>query len=124
VLPGSDDDSYCTNFTVDSANASCGDTQSREPEPANDCNDSSSLINPGRMEANGDNVDENCDGRAGCYTDADNDGARLTTTSCRRTPTARRQRGLTADPSDCNDGNPSISPLAGEVCGHGRQLRR
>jgi hypothetical protein len=79
-----------------------------------DCDDSNSSVNPGAVEACGDGIDNNCNGRidtadlnaVGCATnctDQDGDGYSVEGGSC--------------GPMDCNDNNPEINPAALEVCG-------
>jgi hypothetical protein len=78
-----------------------------------DCNDSNSLVNPAAVEACGDGIDNNCNGRidtadlnaVGCATnctDLDSDGYSIEGGSC--------------GPIDCDDNNSAINPAALEVC--------
>jgi hypothetical protein len=84
-----------------------------------DCNDSNDQIFPGAPEAcNG--IDDNCDGfvdngvtTQNYYTDADNDGFGSTFIVNACSPPAGNS---SLNNFDCNDGNPSINPLAAEVC--------
>jgi hypothetical protein len=88
-----------------------------------DCNDANPSINPGAAEVVGNNVDNNCDGVEDCFPDADNDGARLTTTdpggANNDADCNDPNEGATADPLDCSDANPAINPAATEIKGDG-----
>src|SRR6185295_8959501 len=76
--------------------------------------------NPGATEVAGDSVDQNCDGQELCFADADNDGARLSSTVVSTdTDCLDSGEGTTADPLDCNDSNASIHPGATEGVGDG-----
>jgi hypothetical protein len=86
-----------------------------------DCNDGSSAIRPGASEVTADGVDQNCDGVEDCWTDADNDGARVAVVDpggangdadCNDANEA-----LGTDPLDCADTDASRSPAAGELPG-------
>jgi hypothetical protein len=79
----------------------------------NDCDDSEEGISPSADELSADGVDQDCDGEESCHEDLDLDGygtevlvgsADLTCLS----------PGLSSDPSDCEDGDPSVNPGAGE----------
>ncbi|MEQ1503081.1 MAG: MopE-related protein [Myxococcota bacterium] len=100
----------------------CNDPNEGLASDAIDCNDGNGAINPAALELTGDNVDQNCDTRESCFTDGDNDGARLTSavlpgvgdTNC-----TGANEGVTADPIDCNDGNAAIKPGVAEITGDG-----
>lgn len=89
---------------------------------ADDCDDTNPQINPEAMEAC-DGKDNNCNGQfdegegAGCviaYPDLDNDGfGSLSGAVCVCEPLAD---GLSAQPGDCDDANPSIQPTMLENC--------
>jgi hypothetical protein len=104
---------------VASTDTDCNDANEGANGDPVDCNDADGAIRSGATEAPGDSVDQNCDGQELCYTDGDNDGARLastvvsTNTSC-----GDANEGVTGDPLDCNDGDASVSPLASEVKGN------
>ena len=85
-----------------------------------DCNDLNPAINLAAIELIGDNVDSNCDNLEICYRDVDNDGARaLTSVTSMDTDCDDPFEGRIFDPIDCNDTNPSISPLLFEAVGDG-----
>jgi hypothetical protein len=106
---------------VVSADADCTDAnEGRTTDPV-DCNDANNLINSGATEIPGDNVDQDCDNIEDCFTDADNDGARLTTSltggSNSDADCNDANEGVTADLIDCNDGVAAINPGATEIKG-------
>ena len=115
-----DDDGFRVTDTVVSPNTTCADAgEARASEPATDCDDTRSSVNPAAVEVcNG--LDDNCDGRIDetglttYYRDGDGDGygdaAGGTTDAC-GVPT-----GYAATSDDCNDGDASIRPGATEVC--------
>ena len=114
-----DNDGYTTSSTVASADSDCGDSgEGTSTDPSGDCDDTRSTINPGKSETVGNNYDENCDGSASCYADADVDGYRTSTviasadTDC---GDAGEARSVTAS-GDCDDTNAAISPASTEVC--------
>jgi uncharacterized repeat protein (TIGR01451 family) len=85
--------------------------------PPDDCDDSSAAIHPGAVETVGDGIDENCDGQELCFTDADDDGARLATIVVSADADCDDAfEGKTGDPLDCDDGNAAVHPGAQEVC--------
>jgi hypothetical protein len=65
-----------------------------------DCDDHNATIAPGRPDAPGDGIDEDCDGHDAAIVDADGDGV--------------------AVPFDCDDRDPAVHPLAREVYGNAR----
>jgi len=83
-----------------------------------DCDDSSSTINPDATETVGDGVDYDCDGTELCYDDDDNDGWLDTSGDTRAssdTDCSDSYEGSSSDPtSDCDDTNSSIHPGASE----------
>lgn len=83
-----------------------------------DCNDSNNAIHPGATETCN-TVDDDCDGQVDesvqftFYRDQDNDGygdLNVTTTGC------SAPVGYVSNSSDCNDGNNTVYPGAGELC--------
>jgi hypothetical protein len=85
-----------------------------------DCNDNNPTIHPGAVEIPADSTDQDCDGHERCWTDNDDDGARLTTTVESTDLDCNDIReGLTSDPIDCDDTNAAIHPTASEVCDAG-----
>jgi MYXO-CTERM domain-containing protein len=120
------DDDGARLGTVDTGginnDADCNDANEGLAADAIDCNDSNAAINPAAVEIAGDNTDQNCDSRELCYTDADNDGARLTTTfltPVNDTNCTGANEGLSADPLDCNDNDAAIKPGVAEITGDG-----
>jgi hypothetical protein len=116
-----DNDGYRTNG-VDGGGANndtdCGDANEGQLADGLDCNDAVAAIRPGVVEIAGDNIDQNCDNLENCFTDADNDGARLTTTFADDDADCNdANEGLTTDAIDCNDGNGAINPAATEQKG-------
>ena len=114
-----DNDGYAISTTLLSADADCGDSgEALATEPRTDCDDSNSAINPARTETVGDNIDQNCDGRELCYTDADNDLYAISTTLISTDADCGDSgEALASEPrTDCSDSNPSIYPGRTEVC--------
>lgn len=78
-----------------------------------DCNDDEATAFPGGVEVAGNNVDEDCDGRHLCFVDGDRDGAGanaaiLVFGTC-------VDDGLAIFDGDCDDADPTRSPLQLEV---------
>ncbi len=111
-----DGDQAGSTATVSSPDLSCG--APGEAKLANDCDDADPDIHPAAIEAIGDGVDSNCDGRELCFRDDDHDGYGARTflavngLSC-------ALPGVSAETGDCNDGEPDTSPGAPETCAPG-----
>jgi hypothetical protein len=113
-----DNDGARLTSTVLSTDLDCNDANEGVTADAIDCNDADGAIRPAAVELPGDNVDQNCDTDELCYTDADNDGARLTTTVVSTdTDCNDANEGVTADAIDCNDADGAIRPDAQELPG-------
>ena len=91
---------------------------------ADDCNDTTALISPDRIDVCNNGVDDDCDPTTdedqvsgdGYYIDTDGDGFGATDTeilSC--TPIA----GRVTEPDDCNESDTDINPAAEDVCEDG-----
>ena len=82
-----------------------------------DCNDTNAAISFGGLEIVADGTDQDCSGGDTCYADADGDLARHPTNTVVSTDLdcADLGEGETADPQDCNDGNPAIFPAADDL---------
>ena len=114
-----------TSLTVNSSDLDCDDSgEGSTSEPATDCDDTASSINPGATEIVADEIDQNCDTDETCYKDSDNDGFRTTDTSL----TVNSNdldcddlgEGASSEPStDCNDFDPAINPSITEVIDNG-----
>ena len=108
--------------TVASADLDCNDSgEATSIEPATDCDDNDSTINPGVAEIAGDEFDQNCDGTEICYADADNDGVRSTgleTVSSVDTDCTDAGEASAAVPdTDCDDSDAAVNPSATELIG-------
>jgi MYXO-CTERM domain-containing protein len=124
-----DNDDAPTSATVLSADADCNDngegTQAQLTAAGiDDCDDNDNGISPLLLEITGDNIDQNCDGIENCYTDADNDGAPISTVNTGGdnddADCNDAREGTAAELSagaDCNDGAPLIFPGATELPG-------
>ena len=120
----SDNHRRTDNATVISSDADCSDAgEDLASAPADDCDDSNASRYPGNPEVNGTNIDENCDGIAVCFVDADNDGDRSAVT-----PPATVDNGdadcadsgeaLGTEPAlDCDDNDNTRSSLIAEIVG-------
>ncbi len=88
---------------------------------SDDCDDSDATIYSGATETVGDGVDQNCDGKETCYTDADNDGYRVSTSrTSTDTDCTDSGEATSADPSgDCDDNDATVNPGASETTGDG-----
>ena len=92
-----------------SVDADCNDAfEGINGDPTGDCDDSNASRFPGNPEVNGTDIDENCDGIAVCFVDADNDGDRSLVT-----PTAPTNGNNDAD---CSDANEALSTDASGDC--------
>ncbi len=114
-------DADSDGYGVSTSTRSACDAPSGYVSNDDDCNDSSSSINPGATETTGDGTDSNCDGRETCYADADNDSYRTTTTvSSTDSDCSDSGEALSSETSgDCNDSSSSINPGATETTGDG-----
>ncbi len=81
---------------------------------ADDCADTDPAINPGANEVPADGIDADCDGREDCYADADNDGFGNALSVIPVFDLLCAVPGVSADPSDCDDADPNVNPLAAE----------
>ncbi|MCB9689546.1 MAG: hypothetical protein H6735_31200 [Alphaproteobacteria bacterium] len=116
-----DDDGARVNTQRVSADSDCTDPQEGTLLDPQDCNDNNPAINPAATEIPGDSVDQNCDNREVCYTDADDDNARTGTTfttGAGDTNCTGANEGQATDPIDCNDTDATISPFATEDVGN------
>lgn len=82
-----------------------------------DCDDTRAEVSPGGTEIVGDDFDNDCSGKASCYTDGDGDqignGVMVSADSdCADSGEAR----ITGD---CNDSNPLVAPNRAEIPGNG-----
>lgn len=116
----SDNDGARSNASVGSSDLDCDDAfEGRNSDPL-DCNDGNSGIHPAAFEVVGDNIDQDCNGAESCYLDADDDGARSSTTLASSDGDCFDvTEALATDPLDCNDGDGAIHPSAIEVCDGG-----
>jgi hypothetical protein len=77
-----------------------------------DCNDADASIHPGAEELVADGTDQDCDGNDLCYVDGDGDGFGSETTVA---ASACDGKGVSANSTDCNDGDSTIHPGADEI---------
>jgi hypothetical protein len=78
-----------------------------------DCDDRDPRAHPGAVEVcDPDQVDEDCDGDANWYADADGDGFGGPIAAC-------ADAYLTPVSGDCDDADPGLNPLAEEICADG-----
>ena len=110
-----DNDGYRTDEVFTSSNTSCGDAgEAFESDPAGDCNDFSSAVFPGAVEAIADGVDQDCSGGETCFKDSDDDGYRpdaTSTVASTDADCADRGEGVASDPTtDCDDNNAARNP--------------
>ncbi|GDX82115.1 hypothetical protein LBMAG42_39260 [Deltaproteobacteria bacterium] len=118
-----DEDGYRpdSGATVASVDDDCADAgEALRTEPAGDCDDADSAVNPAATDVAGDGVDADCDGGESCYVDADGDSARtaFVVTSadadCMDVGEALGSADL-----DCDDSDADAYPGAAEVVGSG-----
>ena len=114
-----DADGYRTGVTVVSADADCSDTgEAAGSLAAGDCDDGDAAVHPGATELVGDEVDQDCDGEELCYTDADRDAYRTTTTATSGDTDCSDpgEAASSVASGDCDDLAPAVNPGAVEVC--------
>ena len=120
-----DDDGSRSTSTVASLNLSCADTKEGKATDPLDCSagavDNNAAIYPSAAELTGDEIDQNCDTKEVCFTDADDDGYRGTSTvASTNVSCADPFEGKASDPLDCSSGavdsDKAINPGAPEVC--------
>ena len=107
-----------------SSDTDCTDSgEALSSDPATDCNDASSAINPAATEITGDSVDQNCDSKETCYKDADldtyGDESLTTTVTSSDSDCSDSGESTTTLATDCNDSSSSIKPSATEITGDG-----
>jgi hypothetical protein len=112
-----DGDGFGGPTTVDSPNASCRDTG--ESRFGGDCNGADPAINPGATEQALDQVDSDCDGTELCLDDPDTDGWAATGAPLVTGDILCATAGVTLLEGDCDEGDPTIYPLAPEIGGDG-----
>ena len=128
-----DGDRLATNptaTTVGNNDADCSDTaEAVSTDPATDCDDADATRAGRFNEIVGDNLDNDCDGTATCYFDADNDGYLLSSPIAYSNPTGNPLNcgdafeGLASERTpnlavDCDDNNASARPGISEVAGN------
>jgi len=123
-------------FYSDDDNDNYGDTEvlacvlpSDAAEDPGDCNDADSSINPGAIEVQADDTDQNCDGLELCFVDNDDDtfgadsaatgSATCTGGGADPCVDACTQVGWATDATDCDDTRSSVYPGAPELVANG-----
>ncbi len=112
-----------TTFTTALFDTNCTEAFEGEATDPDDCNDSDPAIKPGVAELPGDSVDQDCTDTELCFTDADNDGAALTTTFETNPGDTNCTGNFEGDdnaPFDCDDNDNERSPLLAEVTGNNK----
>ncbi|MFM7200080.1 MAG: MopE-related protein [Myxococcota bacterium] len=117
-----DNDNYRPNVTstVVSSDSDCNDSgEAPSTDPAGDCNDADSSVNPRVSDTASDGIDNNCDGQELCYRDADSDGYRpnssATILSTDLDCLDAGEAAGSIPTGDCNDNNALVSPAATEL---------
>ncbi len=108
-----DSDGYGSSATVVSTDLLCD--ASGESSNDSDCDDSVAAVHPGATELVADGVDQDCSGDELCYLDGDGDGYGSGSTVS-SADTSCADAGESSNDSDCDDGDATISPAAGERC--------
>ena len=115
-----DDGARGTTGDVPSSDLNCDDAFEGSAADALDCDDDDPQVHPGAPEVPDDGTDQDCDGGDTCFTDGDNDGTRLATlVASNDLDCTDPAEGRTFDPIDCNDADPTVSPLDPDACGNG-----
>lgn len=88
-----------------------------------DCDDSDPRVRPGALDPCGDGIDQDCSGSDGArddrvdwFEDADGDGFGTSGGEALQTCRGDRVAGFAPNDADCDDTDPTIHPLALEVC--------
>jgi MYXO-CTERM domain-containing protein len=89
--------------------------------PDTDCDDERADVNPGHVDAAGDEVDANCDTIEYCYEDSDGDGYRTTTIVESLDDDCQDEGEASVDVPlvDCDDTRAGVNPGAEEIAGDG-----
>jgi MYXO-CTERM domain-containing protein len=108
--------------TVLSPDTDCfGPGEAAASTPTLDCDDADAEIHPAAAERPGDAVDQDCDGTEACYVDDDGDGHRPDATSTLLSADidcgGPGEATAAAPLGDCDDTDPTISPVAAERAG-------
>jgi len=120
----SDGDGYRTmdGAVITSEALDCeGDGVAGEDAPDTDCDDERADVNPGHVDAAGDEVDANCDTIEYCYADADGDGYRTldVVESIDDDCQDEGEASLDVPLVDCDDTRAGVYPGAEEIPGDG-----
>jgi hypothetical protein len=83
-----------------------------------DCDDADPTVHPEAEEIAGDGVDQDCDSHEACFQDFDGDGYGASSALTSEDLDCS-DPGESAVSTDCDDGNPEVSPAAVEVCEDG-----
>ena len=117
-----DNDGY-TDGTVASADVDCtGTGEAAAASSQEDCDDADSAVNPAASEVVGNGIDDDCDGTAACWADADNDGYTDGATTTLSFDTDCNDPGEAPDGAptgECDDTDPRVFPGATEYTGDG-----
>ena len=117
-----DNDGY-TDGTVASTDVDCtGTGEAAAASSQADCDDADSAVNPAASEVVGNGIDDDCDGTAACWADADNDGYTDGATTTLSFDTDCNDPGEAPDGAptgECDDTDPRVFPGATEYTGDG-----
>ena len=97
---------------VQTSDFSCSGTG--QSSRSDDCDDADAARFPGATELPADGIDADCDDAEACYTDADADGFGNAESTELSAVLGCGVTGVSADPSDCDDGNALAYPAAPE----------
>jgi hypothetical protein len=98
-----------------------GDGVASAAAPDTDCDDDRADVNPGHVDAAGDEVDANCDTIEYCYADADGDGYRTLDVVESIDDDCQDEGEASVDVPlvDCDDTRAGVNPGAEEIVGDG-----
>lgn len=109
-----DGDGFGGPEAVEIVGAACSTAADYAPD-GQDCDDTRWYVNPGQAEVPNNPLDEDCDGVVGCSLDADGDTFGDPWFIVGSPDTSCLHPYMTDNPSDCDDGDPTVYPRAPEI---------
>ena len=107
-------DTFGGTVTIGGGDLDCTNDPREAAQPG-DCDDTVSIVYPGAPEVIGDRIDQDCDGKDLCYTDADDDGFGTLPAVLPERAECFNSRWASEVNTDCDDGREDVYPGAPEL---------